>query len=407
VSRTITVDDPVTIEPRVYYSNGETPLAGAEVRVRSHEDDPDGPGRVVWRSATTTDDGTTDPSRLFLHPTESDEPGYYTVEAVVDGRVVASERLDSLTSDTTTTLVTSESAPTNEVWFTVSKQSSLEGYEFSGETISGATVSIAGQSKQTGDDGRVQFELPTGSYEYRVSADGFESLSDTADVPDSGALTVSVPLTRTGAGVLELDVVGRDGSSLAANTYRVLVDGERVTPNAEGELVVEDGSRTVTIEPTEFGREEGVTRVEQTVQIEAGKRTQEEIAAVRANRPSIESVSVEVRSMNGNSRQWNGFEVGSSIKEMRVALTGPEGNPVTVEEIRLGTEDSDRTYTLTHTENGVYKLDAGIPYIFADTEYTRLAFSYPDSSGPRLWPTDTDSGPPSKGGSRAGQHGSR
>jgi hypothetical protein len=157
-SKTIAVENPVELQPQVYYSDGSTPLAGALVQVKSHEDDPSGSGKVVWRSATTTSDGRTDPSGLFLYPTESNDPGYYTVEVVGGDDTVASKRVDSLTRDTTTNLVTSESVPTYDL-----SASSTDGGDVDesprGEVERGETVSVIAEP----DDG-YEFDHWSGDY---------------------------------------------------------------------------------------------------------------------------------------------------------------------------------------------------------------------------------------------------
>jgi archaellum component FlaF (FlaF/FlaG flagellin family) len=157
-SKTIAVENPVELQPQVYYSDGATPLEGAVVQVKSHEDDPSGSGKVVWRSATTTSDGRTNPSGLFLYPTESNDPGYYTVEVVVGDDTVASKRVDSLTRDTTTNLVTSESVPTYDL-----SASSTDGGDVDesprGAVERGETVSVIAEP----DDG-YEFDHWSGDY---------------------------------------------------------------------------------------------------------------------------------------------------------------------------------------------------------------------------------------------------
>jgi hypothetical protein len=110
-SKTISVDNPIELSPTVYHSDGSTPLEGAYVRVTSHEDDPDGPGKIVWRSATTESDGETDPSPLYLYPTDGDDPGKYTLEVLQDGEEVASREYDSLNSDTAPDITTDARVP--------------------------------------------------------------------------------------------------------------------------------------------------------------------------------------------------------------------------------------------------------------------------------------------------------
>ncbi|WP_168219954.1 PKD domain-containing protein [Salarchaeum sp. JOR-1] len=273
VSRTIQVEDSVWIKPTVYYQDGTTPLPDATVKITSHEG-------VTWRSATTSSDGTTTPRKLWVYPTNE---GHYTVEVYHDGNKVASKQLSSLESNRELSLTTSVSLPTTEVWFTVSKQGTIEGYAFAGEPIKGATVSVAGKTKQTNAEGKISFQLPIGTHTLTVTADGFETVTDTIDVPKTGSFAVSVPMTRTGAGVLKLEVVNKNGDPIAANKYRVLVNGTQVTPNAQGELVLDEGTHTVAIKPTDFGAEEGIVVKQKQVTIQGQNRTEITIMPIRSS----------------------------------------------------------------------------------------------------------------------------
>jgi PKD repeat protein len=174
-----------------------------------------------------------------------------------------------------------------EVTFTVSKESTIQGYGFSGDPIEDARVEVDGVARYTDDDGKVQFDLAPGDQEFTVTADGYESSTRTVNVPDTGGLAVSVGLVRDDAGGLTVDVVDRDGNDVAANKYRVLADGERLELNAEGEAILDAGTYDITVEPTDFGGDELKT-VSKTVTIEAGEGSSVELMPMEIPTYSLE-----------------------------------------------------------------------------------------------------------------------
>ncbi|NHN42818.1 PKD domain-containing protein [Halorubellus sp. JP-L1] len=192
VSKTITVENPVELSPTVTYQDGSTPLEGATVRVKSHQDDPDGSGKVVWRSATTTGDGTTDPSPLYLYPSEGTAPGYYTVEVLYGGEQVASERFDDLDSDASPTITTDATVPEYDVSASTDGSGSVDGVP-DGPVEAGSTVTLTADPDAGHEFAGWSGDVPAGADDERVTLTVDADTSVTAEFEElAGDLTVDV-----------------------------------------------------------------------------------------------------------------------------------------------------------------------------------------------------------------------
>jgi len=249
--------------------------------------------------------------------------------------------------------------PVQEVSFEVSKKSSIEGYEFSGDPIHGATVSVGGETKTTDSDGKVTFALPTGAQSYTVGAEGYETAEDTLDVTeDAGLQLVSVPLVKDGVGVVSLSVVDSSGQELGGNEYTVLVDGETHNLNENGDLLLQAGERTVTIEPTDFGRENGVTRTNRRITVSEGEQTDLTIRPVAKKVDSVETLSVEVLRVNGKKANTDGvYDLrAGGVDSVTIKITDDSGNPVQTLSPRLVALADGVTFEVKNSDTGQYTL---------------------------------------------------
>jgi|GEM_PF-3738589 len=165
--------------------------------------------------------------------------------------------------------------PEIETIFYVQKKSSMDAYSwFSGEPIEDAVISIGGETKITDADGQATFGLKKGSYDFTVQKNNYETLSDSLQIHSTSSGTVSavnVELVTSGMGVLELKVRDRDGNRIAANKYRILVDGEERNPDESGKLLIGEGSHSVTLKPA--GGVDNIKTITETAEIYAGKRS--------------------------------------------------------------------------------------------------------------------------------------
>ena len=241
-----------------------------------------------------------------------------------DGDVPSGEREDE---DITVTMDEDKELEANfiektEVTFTVSKESTIPGYGFSGERIEDAEITVDGVTRFTDDDGKEQFRLAPGEHEYTVTADGFEPLTDTTNVPETGGLSVGVGLVRDGAGGLTVDVVDRDGNGVGANKYQVSADGDQLDLNAEGEAILDAGTYDIKVKPTNSGSDE-LTEVSKTVTIEEGEGTTVEFTPIEA--PTY-SLDVDVPAEGGSVS----VDPPGVTSEDDVSKTYEEGTEVTV-----------------------------------------------------------------------------
>jgi hypothetical protein len=268
---------------------------------------------TAWQTAFTADSATL--AGTVTAEGSGDAIGGATI--ILDGEQVAttnddgsySVRVDSLgdhtlqvdasgfESTSRTVTVASESATENvellgepvDVYFEVSKKSSIDGYSIDGEPVEGATVSVAGTDYVTDAEGQVHAELRPGTYQFTVNADGYESNTGEVSINpgESSSHVVGVPLLRDDVGVVATEVLDENGDALGGNTYRVLVDGEQVDLNSKGEFLVEAGTHVVRVEPTDFGESEGLVPVEREVSVGVGERT------TQTFRPTSDALTVE------------------------------------------------------------------------------------------------------------------
>ncbi|MFD1635398.1 PKD domain-containing protein (plasmid) [Haloplanus ruber] len=160
-----------------------------------------------------------------------------------------------------------------EVSFKVMKANTVDGYDFSGEPVEDARLTLDGATRESDDEGDVSFaNLAPGTYSYTADAAGYETITGTFELSEGESLIVPVNLPRQGVGGLTVNVVNRNGDEVAANKYRVLVDGERRQLDRDGGLLLDEGTYDVTVEPTDFGSDE-LTEVSKMVTVEAGEGT--------------------------------------------------------------------------------------------------------------------------------------
>ncbi|MFC7212590.1 PEGA domain-containing protein [Saliphagus sp. GCM10025334] len=160
------------------------------------------------------------------------------------------------------------------VFVTVSDEGTIEGYEFVGEPIEGATVQLGDETAETGEDGRARFELEPGEHDLVIHADGYGTTEFEPITVQSGSTRdVSAQIVPEDTGVLEIEVLDEAGETVPLYEYRVLVDGEDVELNRKGQALVDAGERTVAIEPRE-GYD--VEPVETDVTVEENRTTEVE-----------------------------------------------------------------------------------------------------------------------------------
>jgi len=109
----------------------------------------------------------------------------------------------------------------------------------------------------------------------------------------------------------------------------------------------------------------------------------------------VSDTSVEVISINGEAEAANGYDVETAIKQFRIKVTGPNGDPLTKSELELNAEHYTRDFTLTHEGNGIYEIETSETpgfRLYASTEYFDFEIKYPDQSGTKSFDVPVVSG---------------
>lgn len=202
IHESVTVSAPplATVEYTIYYADGETPLSDATVTSASHEE-------VVWRNATTDDDGvaTVDLQQHLQHDDgEYDDDEFYTVTVEHEGDVVGEETLEVVDGDL-------------EREFTTERSQLNAAFTFSpSEPHPGDTVTFdAGDS--TGDVETYEWDFGDGA-----TATG-ETVSHTYD--DAGEYEVTLTIIdqdgREDTTSATLDVFGEPTATFSADPETV------------------------------------------------------------------------------------------------------------------------------------------------------------------------------------------
>ena len=163
---------------------------------------------------------------------------------------------------------TFEVSPIRTIDFSVSKEASLGRFGFGGEPISGATISIAGNTLTTDANGDASIQLPVDEYTYTVSADGYVDKSmwlSMSSARNSNFETIG--LRKDGVGSVEVNVVDQQNSPVPQQYYDVYVDGTQRALSPTGKVLLEEGSHTIKIKPTTRGTLNGVRAKQKEVQI--------------------------------------------------------------------------------------------------------------------------------------------
>jgi ABC-type Fe3+ transport system substrate-binding protein len=83
-----------------------------------------------------------------------------------------------------------------------------------GELVSGATVTLDGETITTGEDGSYSFEVETGTYTLTVEKEGYETDTSTVSATSEDTYTVDVKVTSTEPETVELTIITRHGSDI-------------------------------------------------------------------------------------------------------------------------------------------------------------------------------------------------
>ncbi len=83
-----------------------------------------------------------------------------------------------------------------------------------GEAVSGATVSLDGETTTTGEDGSYSFTVETGTYTLTFEKEGYETDTSTVSATSEETYTVDVKVTSIEPETVELTIITRHGSDI-------------------------------------------------------------------------------------------------------------------------------------------------------------------------------------------------
>ena len=232
-------------------------------------------------SATIDNLDAAETHEVTIKPPQYAEDGYET------------ETTSATFADGEAVIDSSLTATPKDVRIVVSDAAEIEGYEVDGELIEDATVEIAGETYHTDEEGAVDLTLPAGTYEYTVTADGFETLNGEMEIRDgTGLRRQSVQLVRDGVGALTIDVVDMDRNSISPINYDLYANNNKLEPNAQGQVLLEAGEYTLTAE----GEPKEYTSESREIEIVEGRTTEQTISL-------SEKVSLTVDSEDGGQTE--------------------------------------------------------------------------------------------------------
>lgn len=159
-----------------------------------------------------------------------------TVEVSEDGTLDATFNMSQYPAGTNFTTSVSELAPERHDAMLVSSGPASYTADFTvtgedGEAVEGATVMVGGDELTTDANGSVSVELTEGNYTAEVSADGYQSASESFTLDADSTVEVALTPEPTEYNY-DVEVVDADGNAVADAT--VTVDGGDYTTNADG-----------------------------------------------------------------------------------------------------------------------------------------------------------------------------
>lgn len=83
-----------------------------------------------------------------------------------------------------------------------------------GEPVSGATVTLDGETTKTDEDGSYGFTVETGTYTLTVEKEGYETYSSTVSATSEDTYTIDVKVTSTEPETVKLTIITRHGSDI-------------------------------------------------------------------------------------------------------------------------------------------------------------------------------------------------
>lgn len=244
--------------------------------------------------------------------------------------------LDTLGTDSNATAKTSEElkklAPTLGEPFMTAPAGVNNGYPIFAwqvptyavtfHTGAGASITVNGISGQTDADGKYTVKLPDGTYEYTVSAFGYQAAAGQVTV-NGTEQTVTVTLTAVEQRTVRFNVTPTEAKAAVTVTWDG--DGHTVAAQSDGSYLLPEGAYTYTVKAKGYAKASGTLNVtkDKTISVTLTPSTAWD-GETRDEKPSGEGTEVAPYQIgSGAELAWLADKVNnaSSVAKLYVVLT--------------------------------------------------------------------------------------
>lgn len=163
----------------------------------------------------------------------------------------------------------------------------------------GASVTVNGVSGQADADGKYAVKLPDGTYEYTVSAFGYQAAAGQVTV-NGKAQSVTVTLTAVARRTVRFNVTPTEAKAAVTVTWDG--DGRTVAAQSDGSYLLPEGAYTYTVKAKGYAKDGGALNV-----------TKDETISVTLT-PSAAWDGAEREQPGGSGTQTDPYQIGSGAE---------------------------------------------------------------------------------------------
>lgn len=172
-------------------------------------------------------------------------------------------------------------------------------YAVTFRTGAGASITVNGVSGQADADGKYAVKLPDGTYEYTVSAFGYQAAAGQVTV-NGKAQSVTVTLTAVARRTVRFNITPADAGAVVTVTWDG--DGRTVEAQSDGSYRLPEGAYTYTVKAKGYARASGPLNV-----------TKDETISVTLT-PSAAWDGAEQEQPGGSGTQTAPYQIGSGAE---------------------------------------------------------------------------------------------
>lgn len=193
----------------------------------------------------------------------------------------------------------------------------------------GAAITVNGVSGQADADGKYAVKLPDGTYEYTVSAFGYQAAAGQVTV-NGKAQSVTVTLTAVARRTVRFNVTPTEAKAAVTVTWDG--DGHTVKAQSDGSYLLPEGAYTYTVKARGYAKDGGALNV-----------TKDETISVTLT-PSAAWDGAEREQPDGSGTQTDPYQIGSGAElawlanAVNNASSGTKFYVVLTDDIDLGNQ---------------------------------------------------------------------